>query len=787
MTEANKKILGIFFSSILSGYVPKYKTDVSFLPKYSKELGWSTTSGEKASVAIVDEHEIMNGMTETEKNMFRLGVLIHETMHLIFTNFNYSNKMARKYEGAKEKIYRLVSNLIEDGCIDHYVGAQFGGNAIASHKFTILAAWKNEKIGTETNALSQLINAMIAYGDLGIIKGKFTFEKARDVFIEIVPLYDKGMYEKNSVQRIKIAAQIADIIIERFADEIKSEKDFEKEIKKDFSKESRSGSGKEMPVSHKKDDKKDAREKTVLAIVKEKKRADKLKDTASEDETEEESVVKSAGKHGDKSDDKTGDAGDDENEDTIEDAESDDGDTKSEDEAKEKATCKKSISKKTSKKETKEKDASSDGSEDEKSDEDTDSKKKSGSKKSDKANHSESKDKKEKDDLSSETEDTDKKSESGSSKKDKDISNPEEGDSEIVPFDEDSATGGSDDVNLDEKGEKGEFGGETEVVDGGVIDSDDSLTEEEIEELSKYIESGIKSAKADEEKKHEDEIPELTYDAYEYIDDPYAKRVLNLKPSTPDDRSYELIKRSIEPYISKLSGFIEREFKNQRGGTVMSNTGKLNIKRWYDPGFKSPYVFDKKRNKVDTSMAIMLLVDESGSMTMQRINAAKASALLIAETMAKLNIPCSVIGFSADTPRYGDIELTHYCTWKNTLEERKTICKIKSKWQNRDGGTIRYCSSILKKRPEKNKILFIISDGSPCALSYQGEAAVIDAKEAIRSASRFVSVYGLSLYSPDLKILHEMYGDNFINVGWGDDIIPMIERAFRKIALKCLY
>ena len=185
--------------------------------------------------------------------------------------------------------------------------------------------------------------------------------------------------------------------------------------------------------------------------------------------------------------------------------------------------------------------------------------------------------------------------------------------------------------------------------------------------------------------------------------------------------------------------------------------------RYKDPNFRSPLIFDRKKPKEKHCAAVMLLVDESGSMGGGRIRNARLAAAMLAEAMYEANIPCCVVGHSGDSKYDYSVELEHYTTFKNAPADRASIPMISARVQNRDGPAIRWASSILKKRPERNKLMIVISDGQPCADSYYGEDAIFDTKAAIRDAKRLHDIVGIILEAGSATdILKTMYGNDYI-------------------------
>ena len=140
-------------------------------------------------------------------------------------------------------------------------------------------------------------------------------------------------------------------------------------------------------------------------------------------------------------------------------------------------------------------------------------------------------------------------------------------------------------------------------------------------------------------------------------------------------------------------------------------------------------------------MAVYVLVDCSGSMGGDRIAQASQAAAVITNALMEVNIPVACAGFSTKNK-----DVTHIQA--KTYEQTQTYClSMFADAENRDGFSIRLAASELLKRPEDQKILFVLSDGLPSHCHYDfyyGRPGAIDTAEAVREAQRQgITVIGL--------------------------------------------
>lgn len=172
--------------------------------------------------------------------------------------------------------------------------------------------------------------------------------------------------------------------------------------------------------------------------------------------------------------------------------------------------------------------------------------------------------------------------------------------------------------------------------------------------------------------------------------------------------------------------------------------------------------FCNKKDPLDfPDMAISVLVDQSGSMRGQRLQSSKTAALLLHKVATDLGIPIMVCGHQARASVhfnvYADFE-------QQTDNDKYRICQIEAGGRNRDGMAIMIAANLLSKRPESNKLLFVISDGQPNDDDYGGEPAKEDIREIINQYRRKgVVTFGCAIGS-DKDVVKDIYRKGFLDI-----------------------
>lgn len=163
-------------------------------------------------------------------------------------------------------------------------------------------------------------------------------------------------------------------------------------------------------------------------------------------------------------------------------------------------------------------------------------------------------------------------------------------------------------------------------------------------------------------------------------------------------------------------------------------------------------------------LSVGVLVDESGSMNSEnRSIYARATALILYDFCQQLNIPITIIGHSDEADFYRKKSTMHffdYCEF-NSIDGRDKyrLMDIKARGCTRDGAALRFIGERLARRPEEQKILFVISDGSPWSVNYEGEPAEADIRGIVQEyEKKGIKTIALAI-GDDKKDILSIYGE----------------------------
>ncbi|MCR5766075.1 MAG: VWA domain-containing protein [Treponema sp.] len=214
-------------------------------------------------------------------------------------------------------------------------------------------------------------------------------------------------------------------------------------------------------------------------------------------------------------------------------------------------------------------------------------------------------------------------------------------------------------------------------------------------------------------------------------------------------------------YSKALQKALEESLKRKPAGIDRRHwIGKgLDKNNLYD---RQKKVFYKKNIPNESSLAVSVLIDQSGSMGGRKIIEATRLSVVLEDFCRNFNIPLSITGHSWRG------HCVNYDIYKDFDDidgkDKYRLMQISSRGCNRDGAALQYCGEHLLKRPEEKKLLILISDGQPNANEYYGEAA----KEDLKAIKKHLKNRGVELFAAaiddDKEYIKAIYGNGFLDM-----------------------
>lgn len=708
------------------------------------------------------------------------GLFAHEILHCLLTDFNAAkNILSSIKSNAEKRIFHTIDNILEDAYIENFASEYLGDGLVRDLRFMRYSLYKElPSISDKKSAFEQFIDAMIQYKIGGWLKGNFSFPEARKTFAECVLLLDEGLKEKIPRRRSELSYKIFTISKPLWEETAKDEDALE-ELLKDLSEllrgpgnpfESPSGGGfNGSPLSVPETD------GETPPSVKKRRRITFKKVTKEElEEAKKNSTPSSLSPEGDVTilytDEETG----------KDEQVNKDGST---------LPCP-APAKEPEEKETGS-ESSSSNSEDE-NDTSTDSSDKSEesnvSESTDHADNSENnvssapKNGSEESDISK-SEEHSENSKNNSSDKNVEA-RPAPKSSESVKQTCTSADSTLTPATPSDTPDDEPIPSSSEME--AEIDHEEEFTEADAERVAEELASAMESWEREEREDAESaDLPDniKVTGGYNGVCNNASCLNVLVKPNNLPDREklYEDCLTPIKTGVDRLTSQLKRIFRAEAEEKCYKPSGSLSIKRYSEQRI-TPNLCQRRRDpKNKSDIYVCLLIDESGSMCSgNKATNARIAAIGLAEVFNKLDIPISIIGFSADE-KGADVVHYHYLNGKNSKRDRYKLLGIQARSDNFDGYTIRYAGKILKKKSAAHKLLIVVSDGCPAAWAYKDCDGVMDTCLAIKEVSKNTSVVGVLLGQGNPTVHKRMYGFNFLHIQKPQELFDGLANIIKRV------
>ncbi|TCK01341.1 UNVERIFIED_ORG: von Willebrand factor type A domain-containing protein [Anoxybacillus amylolyticus] len=213
--------------------------------------------------------------------------------------------------------------------------------------------------------------------------------------------------------------------------------------------------------------------------------------------------------------------------------------------------------------------------------------------------------------------------------------------------------------------------------------------------------------------------------------------------------------------------------------------GMLDLERLYQWQSKEVNLFLRKKIPFEHDYVFYLLEDGSGSMSGIKERKAKEALFMMEEGLRTWKFPFKIATFSVN-----DDKVIHHVV-KGFEENRKGSYVVNALYErqangaNKDGFSIRVAAKELLKRPEKEKVLIVLSDGLPVEYSSEQEA-LDDVKKAVKEARKSgVHVIAMMFGDEEFRVSHVekykyMYENSIINCR-PEHIPSQLSRVLRRL------
>lgn len=294
-----------------------------------------------------------------------------------------------------------------------------------------------------------------------------------------------------------------------------------------------------------------------------------------------------------------------------------------------------------------------------------------------------------------------------------------------------------------------------------VLEIDEEKIREQMKEITDDVieeaKARIQEESSPKKKSSKAEMPEeINHEDLMEVESKYKKEMIKrFKEIKGFDKNHSLpveIKRE----GSKFRKEVEKIFQNKETFNLRSQRkGVLDTSNLYKFAMKDYNMFVKRGAPVTTDYVAFILQDGSGSMQEHGKEFQSAKAMAVLEEGLKGIIPFKISTFSVD---WNTRSVVHY-TAKDWNENNSTANHSynfhrsrRATGGNKDGYSIRVATSELLRRPEKDRILVILSDGLPSDYNGGQTDGMVDVKQAVKEArSKGIHVVSLIFGTEDFR------------------------------------
>ena len=167
-----------------------------------------------------------------------------------------------------------------------------------------------------------------------------------------------------------------------------------------------------------------------------------------------------------------------------------------------------------------------------------------------------------------------------------------------------------------------------------------------------------------------------------------------------------------------------------------------------------------KKHKVERNIAVMFMVDMSGSTKGWINDAERESLILLCEALETLGDRYAIYGFSGNTRNRCEVYRIKRFDEDYTEEVKGRICGIQPKDYTRMGVAIRHLTKLLNEVEARTKLLITLSDGKPDDLDgYRSEYGIEDTRMALIEAKQSgIHSFCITIDEEGNEYLPHLYG-----------------------------
>ena len=203
-----------------------------------------------------------------------------------------------------------------------------------------------------------------------------------------------------------------------------------------------------------------------------------------------------------------------------------------------------------------------------------------------------------------------------------------------------------------------------------------------------------------------------------------------------DKEIYNSIAKAVSKYVPGIRNLIRGVDKNYDFCIYGCRNGLLDTNKLAEAYQGVPQVYIRKGQVKTNRTTVCVLIDESGSMSYRNKDIiAKRAAVLLNEALGNLpGVDLYIYGHTADLDEYGGCKTTNIKIYRegSNKGDAYSLSASRAKYENRDGTAILETARRVRKFTNSPCLMFVLSDGDPCAYDYWGYSAERDVYNKVK-------------------------------------------------------
>lgn len=272
----------------------------------------------------------------------------------------------------------------------------------------------------------------------------------------------------------------------------------------------------------------------------------------------------------------------------------------------------------------------------------------------------------------------------------------------------------------------------------------DPLDPSDLDEVRRQMERELASAnQAEAASKNQPDPDSPSKEDIESIKAEYSGRTMPISYTTLNISHNSELPADLKTQATTLRREITRIRESKNRAAKGLRRGTLDTGALWKTGYHEDAIFSRKRNPDAGSAVFYLLIDDSGSQaeaaskenqSLKKYQVARYSAAVVEEAVRGI-FPCKIALFNQDCSRVNHYVIKGFDERKSGNRSWNSLLSRGPGGGNADSVNIRIAAMELSRRPEKKKVLFVLSDGLPSAYGSRSEA-YSEVRQAVLSARR---------------------------------------------------